>query len=120
MPKYRYTDPVTGKSYISKDKLTLDDLDEAFGANTPPLSAASGVQGQPEQAATKLGKVGAITSRVGLPLIGGAIGALTPIPGGAAIGGAIGAGLGTVAGNEIEGKPTTPVELGTQVGLGLV
>lgn len=119
MPKYRYTDPETKRTWVSDSKLSPDELDEAFGASMPPLSQNSPTPDPRDPVSQIQGvdlKGGAATAlRVGAPIATGVgVGLLTenPLIGRAAAG--VASAGATYLANKIEGKPTSPLEVAEQ------
>ena len=108
MPGFRYTDPTTGKTWISPKRLSDEELNEAFGDQTRPLSQikAPGVQDLTSH------PYPATAARIGLPILGAI--------GGGPLGGGLGAAAGVLAGNVLEGTKPSLGELGGQAALGTI
>ncbi len=121
MPSYRYTDPETGKSWNSSERLTPDELDEVFGA---PARSASDPTGQIQGIDLRKGAATSVRVLGGLggAAVGGAIGtAIEPGGGtlvGARVGGGVGSGLAEIGAEKIEGRPVNPKEVLAQTAIG--
>jgi hypothetical protein len=117
MPPFRYTDTTTGKTWISKTKLTPDELDEAFGADEPPISSSadplSQIKGADIGGKLKRGAPTAIRASAAAGYVGGNIGGAAATAAAELAAEAVEVNLGTR-------ESISPKEIALQTGLAAV